>query len=74
MQSDFDKLHAKYPHVYAILRFDLDRSGEYAATVVKVLTDKLPAEKEAARLNGVNQGKSCAYRVQKTRFVENLEM
>lgn len=68
-----DSPHSKYPHVYAVLRFDLYMSGENSATVVKVIPSQAPAEEEAARLNNVNKGKQCIYTVQTTRFVENLE-
>jgi hypothetical protein len=65
-----DKPHLKYPHVYAIVRFDLDMTGENAATVVKVIASRELAEKEAARLNEANKGKRCFYRVQTTKLVE----
>ena len=70
-----DKPHQKYPHVYAIVRFDLcvSRSSlEYSATVVKVLSSRDQAEQEAARLRDVNKGKECTYDVQTTRFIGRL--
>jgi hypothetical protein len=73
MPSASDKSHSKYLHVYAIVRFDLSMSGENAATVVKVIPSREFAEIEASRLNEVNKGKGCIYKVQTTRFVEELE-
>ena len=70
-----DKPHQKYPHVYAIVRFDLyhGRSDvEQSATVVKVLSSRDRAELEAARLRDVNKGKECIYDVQTTRFIGKL--
>ena len=65
-----NKSHARYPHVYAIVRFDSDMTGlENMATVVKVFEAQIPAEKEAARLQELNKGKSCIYKVQITRFI-----
>ena len=43
-----DRHHFRYPHVYAIVRFDLNRSGEDGATVVKVISSPDLAEKERA--------------------------
>ena len=65
--------HSKYPHVYAVVRFDSDMDAEHSATVVEVIPAKELAEREAARLNVVNQGKRCFYMVQTTRFVEDPE-
>jgi hypothetical protein len=68
-----DKAHSKYPHVYAIVRFDsfVDPSNlEHIATVVKVLASRVLAEKEASRLREVNKEKQCIYTVQTTRFVD----
>jgi hypothetical protein len=64
--NSVDKPHSKYPHVYAIVRFDLEES----ATVVKVLPSQTMAEQEVARLREVNEAKPCIYTVQLTRFVE----
>jgi len=64
--------HSKYPHVYAVVRFDMDvppTSIEHSATVVKVLSSLEFAEEEAARLRQVNKGKNCTYVVQTTRVV-----
>jgi len=49
------------PHVYAIVRFDLN-ARVTDATVVKVIPSRELDEKEAGRLNEVNKG-----------FVESLE-
>ena len=68
-----DKPHSKYPHVYAIVRFDLpvsESNPEDRAIVVKVLSSRVLAEQEASRLKEVNKGKRCLYVVQITRFVE----
>lgn len=73
MLSAPDKRHAKYPHVCAIVRFNLFMSGENAATVVKVIPTQELADEEAVRLNEVNKGKQCVYKVQVTRFVERHE-
>jgi hypothetical protein len=67
-----DKSHSKYPHVYAIVRFDFpvsENNPENTAIVVKVLSSRVLAEEEASRLREVNKGKHCAYVVQVTRFV-----
>ena len=66
-----DKPHRKYPHVYAIVRFDLyvRSSVVHSATVVKVLPSRDLAEQEAARLRHLNKGKECIYDVQTTRFI-----
>jgi hypothetical protein len=64
-----DKPHAKYPHVYAIVRIDSSKGLENYATVVKVMAAREQAEQEAARLRKVNQDKRCIYEVQITRFV-----
>jgi hypothetical protein len=64
-----DKPHAKYPHVYAIVRIDSYKGLENRATVVKVMAEQEQAEQEAARLRKVNQGKEGLYEVQSTRFV-----
>ena len=73
MQGVPDKPHSKYPHVYAIVRFDLDMTGENGATVVKVIQSKEHAEQEATRLNELNKGKLCVYRMQTARFVGSPE-
>jgi hypothetical protein len=67
-----DKPHAKYLHLYAIVRFDPYQSGENGATVVKVFPSKELAEEEASRLREVNKGKQSTYVVQIARFVESL--
>jgi hypothetical protein len=74
MLGTTDKPHSKYPHVYAIVRFDLyvRSSVENGATVVKVLPSRDLAEKEAARLGNLNKGKECVYAVQVTRFIGTL--
>jgi hypothetical protein len=64
-----DKPHAKYPHVYAIVRIDSFQPSENGATVVKVMATRDQAEREAARLRDANGGKDCTYVVQTTRFI-----
>ena len=73
MQGAPEGPHAKFPHVYAIVRFDRDASGRNAATVVKVTQSREFAEQEATRLNKVNQDKQCSYAVQTTRYVAKPE-
>jgi len=73
MPGTSDGPHSKYRHVYAIVRFDLEMSRERAAAVVKVIPSQELAEKETARLNAVNKGKQCTYKVQTSRFVESPE-
>lgn len=71
MQVAPDKPHSKYPHVYAIVRFDPYISDlEQSAVVVKVVPSRGLAEQEAARLRELNKGRGCTYVVQTTRFVE----
>ncbi len=72
MQGARGKTHSKYPHVYAIVRFDSYIGGsslENCATVVKVFLSRDAAEEEAERLILVNKGKQCTYIVQATRLV-----
>ena len=71
LRRALDRPHRKYPHVYAIVRFDLHvRSGpEQSATVVKVLPSRDLAEQEAERLRNLNKGKKCVYDVQISRFI-----
>jgi hypothetical protein len=58
-----DKAHSRHLHLYAIVRFDPDLSGENGATVVKVFASKELAEQEASRLREVNKGKQSTYAV-----------
>jgi hypothetical protein len=69
MLETTDKPHAKYPHVYAIVRIDAFQPLENCATVVKVMAAQDQAEREAARLRDVNGEKQCTYVVQPTRFI-----
>jgi hypothetical protein len=65
-----DKPHSKYPHVYAIVRFDLpvnQGNPENSVSVVKVFSSRVLAEQEASRLNEINQEKGCLYVVQITK-------
>lgn len=67
-----DKPHAKYPHGYAIVRIDrvvAENQLEDSVTVVKVFSSKMAAEKDAARLNGINAEKGCRYFVYVTRMI-----
>ena len=64
--------HSKYPHVYAILRFDLpvsEGNPESSVSVVKAYASKVDAEKEVSRLRDVNRDKGCVYHVYTTRMV-----
>jgi hypothetical protein len=69
MAQTVDKPHAKYPHVYAIVRIDSSKGLENYATVVKVMAARDQAEQEAARLRSVNEDKECTYVVQTTKFI-----
>ncbi len=69
MQSAPETPHAKYPHVYAIVRVDSNMNLENCATGVKVLASREQAEEEVARLKEVNKGKHCTYTLQITRFI-----
>ena len=72
LRDNQDKPHSKYPHVYAIVRFDSSVSTlENNATVVKVLPLKTMAEQEVARLKESNKGKRSVYTVQTTRFAHS---
>jgi len=67
-----DKQHAKYPHGYAIVRIDRvvsENQPEDSVAVVKVFSSRIAAEKDAARLNGVNAEKGCRYFVYVTRMI-----
>jgi hypothetical protein len=64
--------HSKYPHVFAVVRWDGDRSDpENAITVTKVMTDERAARIEVNRLQAVNAAKGSQYFVQTTRLVES---
>jgi hypothetical protein len=68
-----DQPHAKYQHVYPIVRIDLpidDRNLTNRVTVVKVLTSQQGAEIEASRLNQINADKSCTYFYCTSRLIE----
>jgi len=68
-----DRPHAKYEHVYPIVRIDLpltDRNPTDRVTVVKVLTSQKGAEIEASRLNQINADKSCTYFYCTSRLIE----
>jgi hypothetical protein len=67
-----DKPHSCYEHVYAIVRADLPLNQampENSVSVVKVMSSRQMADREAARLNGINKDKACRYFVNTTRFV-----
>jgi len=70
-----DSPHAKYPHVYPIVRIDMPLTGDpqNQVTVVKVLTTQLEAEAEIARLNQINADKSCTYFYCTSRLAEQGE-
>jgi len=67
-----EKPHARFPHVYAIVRFDFpvnQADPENSVMVVKVLSSRDFAEQEVSRLNEVNAGKKCRYELQTTRLI-----
>jgi hypothetical protein len=73
MERAPDASHAKYPHVYPIVRIDtpIDQADPMSKiTVVKVLTSQVAAEAEVSRLNRINADKSCTYFYCTSRLVE----
>ncbi len=50
MLGTTDRHHFRYPHAYAIVRFDWNRTGEDGATVVKVISSQDLAEKSTPEL------------------------
>lgn len=67
-----DSPHSRYPHVFAVVRFDLPINAVNildSVSVVKVFTDAEPAESGAARLTRINDESKCIYQVQTTRFI-----
>lgn len=75
MRNAPETQHSKFPHVYAIVRFDSCSSSsriENGATVVKVFSSRELADQEADRLTRINYGKSCTYVVQTTRLIGAL--
>jgi hypothetical protein len=67
-----DSPHSRFPHVFAIVRFDLPIDAQnvfHAVNVVKVFATAELAETEATRLRQVNDETKCVYRVQTTRLV-----
>jgi hypothetical protein len=69
-----DSPHSRYPHVFAVVRFDLQIDAHNACdsiSVVKVFASVEQAELEATRLRKINDDKNCVYRVQTTRFVSS---
>ena len=70
----YPEKHAKYPHVFAIVRFDLpitEENLEHHVSVVKVLHTQASAESEANRLNELNAAKGSKYAVYLTRLVSD---
>jgi hypothetical protein len=68
-----DKLHSRFPHVYAIVRIDLPvnpKNPENNIAVVKVFSSQPDAEAEARRLNEVNKEKECTYILYTTRLAD----
>ena len=67
-----NKPNRKYPHVYAIIRYDAFHGEstpiENRITVKKVVTDQGLAESEVARLNELNKDKGAYYYLQITRL------
>jgi len=67
-----EKRNSKWPHVYAVVWFDSPvdvTNPENSVAVVKVLTSKVNAEREAERLKRINGDKGCDYVVYTTRLV-----
>jgi hypothetical protein len=67
-----DSPHSRYPHVFAVVRFDLPFDAQNvcdSVSVVKVFAQIEQAETEATRLRAINDETKCVYRVQTTRFV-----
>lgn len=67
-----EKPHSKFRHVYAIVRIDFPidpSSPENCFSVTKVLSTKVIAEREVARLREVNRDKRCVYELCTTRMV-----
>jgi len=72
MMSGIDKRHSRFRTVYAIVRFDFPVSAdnpENTASVVKVFSSKIHAEREIARLSEVNAQQRCKYVLQTTRLM-----
>jgi len=71
-----DKEHAKYMHLFALIRYDIPIDQDNfrnAVSVLKVFTNRDLAESEAKRLSKINDESKCIYDVQVTRFVNNQE-
>jgi hypothetical protein len=80
MNKDKDQPHAKYQHVYVVCRVDLFmgplKENDYSRseianifTITKVFPSAEAADTEAARLNKLNESKSCIYFVRIGRLV-----
>lgn len=69
-QRDLDEAHSRYPHVYAVVRWD-DGLGEPEdhVSITKVFWSKTRADAEAHRLRELNSSKGCRYFVVLTRLV-----
>jgi len=64
--------HARYSHVYAIVRIDLpvdESNPKNTVAIVKVISSEQLAEAETDRLNQINADKSCLYFTCITRMV-----
>jgi len=73
--SESEKPHSSLRHVYAVVRFDFPvnpDNPENTISVVKVFSSKMSAEREVARLNGINSEKRCRYVLQVSRLVPGL--
>jgi len=56
--------HAKFPHVYAVVRIDFpfdENNPGSRISVVKVARSAIVAESEVGRLNRINGDKPCTY-------------
>lgn len=59
-------------HVWAIIRVRSEITNpEWHITVTKILRSQAAAEREVARLNGLNESKGCRYFWQVTRLIHS---
>ena len=72
MNGASEQPHSRYPHVYAIVRWDAGLgSPEQSIRTAKVLRSKEEADTEVRRLNSMNADESCHYFAQVTRLVDS---
>ena len=71
-RNKLNRPHARFPHVYAIVRIDLpldQDNPENSLSVVKALLSETLATDEASRLSKINADKNCNYVVFTSRLV-----